>query len=159
MQWESLAESQPVRSVEAHRPIYRSGTCCGLKKQQMYLKGSSAAPALWGKVGSALRIHTRSAGAWLSFSQVCHEHSLSPSALASSRQKGINLSWRRWLCSVSYLSCPFLSLPPCCIGICSSIFSTPFPGVTTSLGYWIYHGLVPNSKCLFLNGTVCTSLL
>lgn len=57
------------------------------------------------------------------------------------------------------LSCPSLSLPPCCIGICSSIFSTPLPGVTTSLGYWIYHGLVPNSKCLFLNGTVCTSLV
>lgn len=52
-----------------------------------------------------------------------------------------------------------VSLPPCCIGICSSIFSTPFPGVTTPLGYWIYHGLVSNSKYLFLNGTVCTSLV
>lgn len=58
MQWESLAESQPARSVEAHRPIYRSGTCCGLTKQQTSLKVSSAAPALHGKAGSALRIHT-----------------------------------------------------------------------------------------------------
>lgn len=57
------------------------------------------------------------------------------------------------------LSCPFLFLPPCCIGICSSIFSTPAPGVTTSLGYWIYHDLVPYSKWLFLNGIVCTSLV
>lgn len=73
--------------------------------------------------------------------------------------KGNPFSWRRWLCSVNCLSCPFLSLPPCCIGICSSNFSAPFPGVTIPLGYWIYHGLVPNSKCLFLNGTVCTSLV
>lgn len=43
----------------------------------MHLKASSVAPAVQGQVGSALRIHTKSAGGWIIFSQVCHEHKIS----------------------------------------------------------------------------------
>lgn len=52
-----------------------------------------------------------------------------------------------------------LSLPSCCIGISSSIFSAAFCGLLTPFEYWIYRGLIPNSKGLFLDGTMCTFLL
>lgn len=46
-----------------------------------------------------------------------------------------------------------------CIGISRSVFSASFCGLLTPFEYWIFCGLVPNSKCLFLDGTTCTFLL
>lgn len=36
----------------------------------MHPKASSVSPAVEGKVGPALRIHTKSAGGWIIFSQI-----------------------------------------------------------------------------------------
>lgn len=60
---------------------------------------------------------------------------------------------------VGCLSRSLLSLPPCRIDISSSVFSAPYHGLLNPFEYWIYCGLVPNSKCLFLDGTMCTFLL
>lgn len=61
---------------------------------------------------------------------------------------------------VLWVACPVPS-SPCLHAVLASValFLALFPWTDYPTWYWIYHGLVPNSKCLFLNGTVCTSLV